>query len=91
MILCPRCKSSYVAQIARYLQHVSRSISGTKDQMKTYSENCDIAPTDSIISILGIMDRGDGRLLILIKDTVEKTLFPFSIFISVFSVSKDGQ
>ena len=33
--------------------------------MKTHFENCTTTPTDDMISILGRMDRGDGRLLTL--------------------------
>ena len=33
--------------------------------MKTHFENCTITPPVDMISILGRMDRGDGRLLTL--------------------------
>ena len=65
MILCPRCKSSYVEQNDRYLQQSFKEHVGNKSPMKTYFENCDIAPTDGIISSLGRMDRDDSRLLTL--------------------------
>ena len=31
--------------------------------MKNHFKNCNITPTNDMISILGRMDRGDGRLL----------------------------
>ena len=64
-IICPRCKSSYVGQTSRHLQQRFKEHIGNKGPMKTHFENCTITPTDDMISILGRMDRGDGRLLML--------------------------
>ena len=64
-IICPRCKSSYVGQTSRHLQQRFKEHIGNKGPMKTHFENCTITPTDDMISILGRMDRGDGRLLTL--------------------------
>ena len=64
IIICPRCKSSYVGQTSRHLQRFKEHI-GNKGPMKIHFENCSITPTGDMISILGRMDRGDGRLLTL--------------------------
>ena len=64
-IVCPRCKSSYVGQTTRHLQQRFKEHIGNKGPIKTHFESCAITPTDDIISVLGRMDRGDGRLLTL--------------------------
>ena len=64
-IECPRCNSSYVGQTSRHLQQRFKEHVGNKGPMKTHFENCEITPSNNIVSILGKMDRGDGRLLTL--------------------------
>ena len=64
-IQCPRCKSSYVGQTSRHLQQRFKEHIGNKGPIKSHFENCAITPTDDNVSILGRMDKGDGRLLTL--------------------------
>ena len=64
-IQCPRCQSSYVGQTTRHLQQRFKEHIGNKGPVKTHFENCAITPTHDVISILGSMDRGEGRLLTL--------------------------
>ena len=64
-IICPRCMSSYVGQTTRHLQQRFKEHISNKGPVKTHFENCAITPRDENISVLGSMNRGDGRLLTL--------------------------
>ena len=47
------------------LQQRFKEYIGNKGPVKTHFENCAITPTHDVVSILGSMDRGEGRLLTL--------------------------
>ena len=78
-IQCPRCQSSYVGQTTRHLQQRFKEHIGNKGPVKTHFENCAITPTHDVISILGSMDRGEGRLL-----TLEALFTSFDLFVLLF-------
>ena len=63
-ITCPRCDSSYVGQTTRHIQQRFREHLGTKGIIKKHCEECEVAPSDDMIRILG---RANGERLLTLE------------------------